>query len=93
MHSEPTAVLATFGAAMLGILFFGLAVFVVMVVASWKAASKAGYPGILALLLLVPFGGLVFMLVLGFGNWPVLRELQALRNSARTGGGVPPAAP
>lgn len=45
----------------------------------WKIFSKAGYSGALAFLMLVPIANLVMILVLAFGEWPVLRELQMLR--------------
>jgi RsiW-degrading membrane proteinase PrsW (M82 family) len=47
-----------------------------------KIFSKAGYHWAMGLLVLVPvFGQIIVLLVLAFGNWPILRQLQALRHS------------
>jgi len=48
-----------------------------LVVPFWKIFSKAGYPGVLSL-----------AIFLGFSEWPVLKELNALRQ--RT---IPPGPP
>jgi len=59
-----------------------LVVAFLVVVANWKIFSKAGYPGILSLAMLVPILNVILWLYLAFGEWPVLKELKALR--ART---------
>ena len=41
--------------------------------------SKAGYSWALGLLMLVPVANLIMPFILAFGAWPVLRELQMLR--------------
>jgi len=46
---------------------------------TWRIMAKTGYSGALALLCLVPFGSLALMLLLAFGDWPVLRDLRAQR--------------
>jgi hypothetical protein len=66
------------------ILFLFLAVFV-----WWKIFAKAGYGGAFGLLMLVPLVNLVMILILAFGKWPVLREVEELRrqlNSAHQAG-------
>ncbi len=45
----------------------------------WKIFVKAGYSGTLGLLMLVPIANLVVLLILAFGEWPILRELNGLR--------------
>jgi len=40
---------------------------------------KAGYSWALGLLMLVPVANLIMPFILAFGAWPVLRELQMLR--------------
>jgi hypothetical protein len=50
----------------------------------WKIFSKAGHPGALSLLMLVPLVNVGMMIYLAFGEWPVLLELAALRR--RVGG-------
>lgn len=53
-----------------------------LVVPFWKIFSKAGYPGIISILMLVPFLNLVLLFFLGFSDWPVLKELNALRQKS-----------
>ena len=60
-------------------LLVGLAVSVLMVLIFCKIFSKAGYHWAMGLLVLVPFGNIIVLCVLAFGQWPVLRELQALK--------------
>jgi hypothetical protein len=45
----------------------------------YKVFSKAGYPGILCLTMIVPLLNIIMLLFLAFSEWPVLKELQALR--------------
>jgi hypothetical protein len=63
-----------------------IAIIVVLVVplavAYWKLFSKAGYPGALGLLLFVPLVNFIVFMYLCFAKWPVLRELEKLRQSA-----------
>lgn len=57
----------------------------------WKIFSKAGYSGAMSLLMLVPIANIVMICILAFGEWPVLRELNELRQRASMGGsGYPP---
>ena len=44
-----------------------------------KIFSKTGYSWAMGLLVLVPFGNLIMMLVLAFSDWPILKELRALK--------------
>jgi len=53
-----------------------------LIVPFWKIFSKAGYPGIIGVLMLVPFLNLVLLFFLGFSDWPVLKELNALRQKS-----------
>ena len=62
------------GFSELWILFSLLGVF-----ACWKIVRKAGYPGVASLLILIPVLNLVAVFFLAFADWPVLRELRALR--------------
>ena len=36
----------------------------------WKVAAKAGFPGLLGVLVVVPLGNLLFLGVLAFAPWP-----------------------
>ena len=42
-----------------------------------KIFSKTGYGWALGLLMLIPIANLIMLLVLAFGDWPVLKELKA----------------
>jgi len=55
-----------------------------MILVYWKLFSKAGYSGWLSLLMLVPLVNFGMMLFLAFADWPVLRELRALRPGTAT---------
>lgn len=65
----------------------GLAMAVLMVVAFWKIFSKAGFPGALALLTLLPIANVIVVLYLGFAEWPIHQELESYRE------GSPPPSP
>jgi hypothetical protein len=93
--------------AFIGIVFMciwaviALGIAAVAVVAFWKICSKAGYPGALGLLALVPLANFILILYLAFARWPILDELDAYRaggapargGPASGGPGVPPAPP
>ena len=46
----------------------------VFVVSWWKIFAKAGFPGALSLLMLVPLVNFVMFLVVAFAPWPALKE-------------------
>ena len=72
------------GAALLGgcfMLIIWLAVIVFTVIIHCKIFSKAGYHWAMGLLMLVPIANLVMLCVLAFGQWPIHRELEALKRS------------
>ena len=56
-----------------------------------RIAVKAGYSGPLSLLLLIPGANLVILILFAFTEWPIERELAALR--AGVGGFAPPGPP
>lgn len=43
---------------------------IIVVVPFWRICKKAGYPGPLALLVLIPLVNLAFFYFLAFANWP-----------------------
>ena len=45
----------------------------------WKIFSKAGYPGAMGLLMLVPLVNLLALCFLAFGDWPISRQLRQTR--------------
>jgi hypothetical protein len=50
-----------------------------VVIPLWKICTKAGYPGILSLVTLIPVLNFIMLYFLAFSDWPVLKELNALR--------------
>jgi amino acid transporter len=59
-------------------------ILVLTIVIYWRIASKAGYAGALSLLMLVPLVNLIIIILFAFTEWPIERELRALRGGART---------
>jgi hypothetical protein len=82
------AALAGFG--LFGVLFV-LGFFILGLVVNWMIASKAGYNGVLSLLMFIPFVNLIVLLIFAFSKWPVQRELELLRAGTGSwpGGPVP----
>jgi len=65
-------------AGFLGIfLLIGLAVAAFLVFLLWRIFTKAGMAGALSLLLLVPFGPIIVLCILAFGEWKVIPAPQA----------------
>ena len=58
-----------FGGAIVGILL--------TVLPFWKICTKAGFPGPLALLMLVPIANIILPFYLAFAVWPALRQVGA----------------
>jgi hypothetical protein len=50
----------------------------------WKIFKKAGFPGILGLVMIVPILNLIVTFWFAYTEWPVLRELNALRQGRTT---------
>jgi membrane protein implicated in regulation of membrane protease activity len=76
-------------AAMLGggFLIFWLIVLVIAVGIWYLIINKTGYSPWLSLLMLIPFvGPLIIMIMLAFTEWPIQRELRALRGQYGGGG-------
>ncbi len=63
----------------------GLTVTIITVIAFCKIFAKAGYCWALGLLILVPLGNLIMVLVLAFSDWPILKEMRALKQSSSGG--------
>lgn len=45
----------------------------------WRIFQKAGYTGVLSLLMLVPLANIFMLYFLAFSNWPIERELNNCR--------------
>ncbi len=52
---------------------------IIIILPLWKIFSKAGYPGALSLGMILPLVNIFLLYFLGFSDWPVLKELKALR--------------
>ena len=61
----------------------GLGVVLFYVLAWWRILSRAGFPGGLSLLMLVPPPALLLWTYLVFAPWPARRELATLRKVQR----------
>jgi hypothetical protein len=51
----------------------------VWIFALWRLVSKTGNPGVLSLLFLIPLVNFVLLLYFAFAEWPIEREIKALR--------------
>ena len=65
-----------FGAAELGVLLLAA---ILVIGPLWRICSKAGFSGWLSLTFLVPLVNLAVLYYLAFAEWPVHRELKALK--------------
>ena len=65
---------------------FGCIVFLAMVVLLfypfWKIVTKAGYPGVMCLLFLIPLVNFVFLWIAALTEWPIERQIRELRARA-----------
>jgi heme/copper-type cytochrome/quinol oxidase subunit 2 len=84
-HSQgpDQAALLAGGVGLLITILFVVAMVVLTVVIWWKIFSKAGYSGAMSLLMLLPVVNFIMLLVLAFGQWPIHRELAALKQLAQ----------
>jgi hypothetical protein len=71
-------------------IIFSLAVIIFAVIIYWRIFSKAGYSGALGLLMFVPIANIVMLCILAFGEWPIYKELNYLRQQAARGQQYPP---
>src|SRR5215216_7087898 len=70
------------GVGAIGLLFilgFSIIMIIFAIVIWWKIFSKAGYSGAVGLLMFIPIVNLIALLILAFGEWPIQREVQMLR--------------
>src|SRR5258708_17952854 len=63
----------------------GLVGIIFSVIVYWRIFAKAGYSGALGLLMFVPIANIVMLCVLAFGEWPIYKELNYLRQMAARG--------
>ena len=60
--------------------FVIIAAVVLCVWAYWRIFAKAGYPGAMGILTVIPLLNVIMLFFLAFSEWPVLKELKALRD-------------
>lgn len=68
----------------------GLVAIIFSVIIYWRIFAKAGYSGALGLLMFVPIVNIVMLCILAFGEWPIYRELNYLRQQAMRNQQYPP---
>ncbi len=66
------------------IVFFALLAMAVQVVAFCMIFRKTGYHWALGFLMVIPLAELIVPLILGFADWPIARELRALKQQQAT---------
>ena len=49
-----------------------LVIAVVVVIPAWRICQRAGYPGFMGLLILIPLLNLALLYFLAFANWPAV---------------------
>ena len=84
--------LAALAALWLVLAVIGLAFFVLIIYCYYRIAERAGYNPWISLLALIPGASLILVLIFAFSEWPIQRELAALRaqlGGAGPGGGPP----
>jgi uncharacterized membrane protein YhaH (DUF805 family) len=62
-----------------------LAAIIFAVVIYWKIFSKTGYSGAMGLLMFVPIANIIVLCILAFGEWPIYKELNYLRQQVARG--------
>lgn len=62
-----------------GALVFIIPFFILPVILFWFIVSKAGYKGVLSLLYFVPVVNIIFLALFAFKEWPIQKELKALK--------------
>jgi hypothetical protein len=81
-QEQAQALQATVSGVMLVAGIVSIALIIFSIIIYWKIFSKAGYSGALGLLMLVPIANIIMLCVLAFGEWPIYRELNQLRQQA-----------
>jgi hypothetical protein len=73
---DPSAAMAAAAGTFVVFGFIALFAIVVSAVLHWRIAAKAGYPGALSLLMLIPGVNLVIAFMFAFSEWPIERALR-----------------
>lgn len=81
LHNNPEPVFFVF--FLFGLLI-GLLITILMAWVYCRIFSKAGYCWALGLLMLVPIANIIMPFILAFGEWPIHKELQTLKQQKQT---------
>ncbi len=95
MYNSGTGTLdtGTLTAIILSSVLFSLVAIIFSVVIYWKIFSKAGYSGAMGLLMFVPIANIIVLCILAFGEWPIYKELNYLRQQVARGQQYQPSPP
>ena len=66
--------------AILGFVVLGL---LLAIIPWWKICTKAGFPGALSLLMLVPIANIILPFYIAFTDWPALRQVRGEQSPMR----------
>jgi len=77
MENEAMAAAGLAAGVVAFVVIFSLLITILMIVAYWKICEKAGFPGPLALLTLVPIANFILVLYIAFAEWPALKQNKA----------------
>ena len=69
----------------IGSLIFSVVAIIFSAVVYWRIFSKAGYSGAMGLLMFIPIANIIVLCILAFGEWPIYKELNFLRQQVVLG--------
>jgi len=91
--TDPTAATNAAMAALAGsgliISLVFLAIFIFSIVIYWRIASKAGYPGVASLLLLIPLVNIIMIIIFAFSEWPIEKRAKGMMGAGPGTPGTP----
>ncbi len=88
MHPDPNTNTLNGGVltpVIIGSLIFSMVAIIFSAVVYWRIFSKAGYSGAMGLLMFIPIANIVVLCILAFGEWPIYKELNFLRQQVVLG--------
>src|SRR5216683_6017912 len=93
MYNNPSTNTLNGGALatiIIGSLIFSVVAIIFSAVVYWRIFSKAGYSGAMGLLMFIPIANIVVLCILAFGEWPIYRELNYLKQKVARSPQYPP---
>ena len=88
MYNNPSTNTLNGGALatiIIGSLIFSVVAIIFSAVVYWRIFSKAGYSGAMGLLMFIPIANIIVLCILAFGEWPIYKELNFLRQQVVLG--------